>query len=126
MNTPPETVNEAQLAEKLRSIPRNVSVTIMEKAIMLYVILMDKQTPAWARVLVLTALVYFINPFDAIPDAVPFFGYTDDIALMAFTLERLSRLITPDMKQRVKERLPFDKKCKTTTSESSGNKRKEG
>lgn len=112
MTTSPEMINEAKLTDKLRHIPRDVSAVVIEKAITLYVILTDSKTPGWARALVLAALVYFINPLDAIPDVLPLLGYTDDIALMAFTLEWLSSLITPDTKQRAKELMPWDKKSK--------------
>ena len=120
MTSPPTTVTEARLVNKLGKIPRSVSATVIEKAIMLYVILTDRNTPAWARVLVLAALVYLINPWDAIPDNIPVVGYTDDVAVMAITLERLSSLITPDIKRRAKELLPWDRKRKTLTPDSSG------
>ncbi len=125
VKAPSNTVSEARLASKLKQLPRNVSANVIEKALTLYVILTDKNTPAWARALVLAALVYLMNPLDVIPDTTPVIGYTDDLMVMTLTLERLSRLITPNIKKRVSELLPWDRKSKTITPESSGKTRKE-
>jgi uncharacterized membrane protein YkvA (DUF1232 family) len=35
------------------------------------------------------ALLYFINPFDAIPDALPVIGYVDDVGVVAWVLKTL-------------------------------------
>jgi uncharacterized membrane protein YkvA (DUF1232 family) len=39
--------------------------------------------------IVVGTVFYFLNPIDAIPDFLPFFGFTDDIALIAFAISRL-------------------------------------
>ncbi len=38
--------------------------------------------PWQTLLLALTAVIYFLNPFDAIPDIIPLFGFTDDIAII--------------------------------------------
>lgn len=38
--------------------------------------------PWQTLLLALTAVVYFLNPFDAIPDIIPLLGFTDDIAII--------------------------------------------
>jgi uncharacterized membrane protein YkvA (DUF1232 family) len=45
------------------------------------------------RSLILAALLYFVIPFDATPDFVPFIGYVDDAAVLGFVIRRLSREI---------------------------------
>lgn len=37
---------------------------------------------------IITALNYFVDPFDLIPDEVPFLGFVDDATVMSFTLTR--------------------------------------
>ena len=37
---------------------------------------------------IITALNYFVDPFDLIPDEVPFLGFVDDATVMSFTLAR--------------------------------------
>ena len=41
----------------------------------------------WKTLLwILGAIVYFVNPFDVIPDFIPVFGYVDDAAVIAFVI----------------------------------------
>lgn len=125
MSIPIDVVNAETLVNKLCNLPHNISAAIIEKALTLYVILTDKKTPAWARALVLVALVYLINPLDTIPDIVPVLGYTDDFSVMVLALERISRLITPPVKKRVEELMSWEKKQKTIPSDNSDNEGKE-
>jgi uncharacterized membrane protein YkvA (DUF1232 family) len=37
---------------------------------------------------VITAMNYFVDPFDLIPDEVPFLGFVDDATVMAFAIGR--------------------------------------
>jgi uncharacterized membrane protein YkvA (DUF1232 family) len=37
---------------------------------------------------IITALNYFVDPFDLIPDEVPFLGFVDDATVMSFTVAR--------------------------------------
>lgn len=43
-------------------------------------------TPWWTLVGIIVALVYIINPFDLVPDAIPFFGAIDDAAVLGLEL----------------------------------------
>ncbi len=50
----------------------------------------------WRTVVAFTvAMMYYIGPFDVIPDSVPILGYLDDAAVLAFCF----RLIQHDLKQ---------------------------
>ena len=40
-------------------------------------------------VIVAGAVVYFLNPIDAIADFLPFIGFSDDVAVIAFAINRL-------------------------------------
>ena len=42
------------------------------------------------KVLAGVVLLYFIMPYDLIPDVTVFFGYADDLALMALALRRMT------------------------------------
>jgi len=37
----------------------------------------------------LAALIYFVNPFDMLPDFIPFLGYIDDVSIIAFVINAL-------------------------------------
>jgi uncharacterized membrane protein YkvA (DUF1232 family) len=44
----------------------------------------EYSTVPWRTILMaIGALVYFLDPFDAIPDAIPGFGYVDDASVVA-------------------------------------------
>jgi len=55
---------------------------VIEKALTLYYCMQDKDTPAWAKAIILSAVGYFILPLDAIPDFVPIVGYADDLGAL--------------------------------------------
>ena len=107
MSPPDEVLDEKGFWEKLQHLPKKSGAALVSKALTLYVILTDGKTPVWVRVLVLTALAYLINPFDAVPDAIPVAGFTDDLAVLALALERLSHFIPPEVEVRVREMLPW-------------------
>ncbi|MGH9601515.1 MAG: YkvA family protein [Terriglobales bacterium] len=44
----------------------------------------------WATILSsLAALIYFVNPFDLLPDIFPIFGYLDDATIVAWVLHSI-------------------------------------
>src|ERR1700716_2244912 len=55
----------------------------------------DSRVPKTERALVAAAMVYFIIPFDLIPDMIPFVGQVDDAYLIALTLLRLMERTDP-------------------------------
>lgn len=38
----------------------------------------------------IAALLYFVNPFDLIPDFTPIIGFTDDVTILLYVIGRLS------------------------------------
>jgi len=40
-------------------------------------------------VILVGAILYFLNPFDAVPDAIPVIGYVDDVGVVAWVLKTL-------------------------------------
>ncbi len=46
----------------------------------------DRQFPFPVRLLPLTAFVYWVTPFDVIPDAIPKIGFLDDRAVLGYAL----------------------------------------
>jgi uncharacterized membrane protein YkvA (DUF1232 family) len=49
----------------------------------------DSRVPGIERMLLAGAIIYAINPFDFVPDFIPFVGQIDDAYLIALTLLRL-------------------------------------
>ena len=46
----------------------------------------DPSTPAWAKAILVAAIAYVLCPFDAIPDFIPFVGWTDDAGVLCGAL----------------------------------------
>ena len=76
--------------KKIAKLPARASSRLIHQALLLYCLLTDKSTPAWVRALIVVALVYLINPFDLVPDALPGVGLADDAAAIALLLHRLA------------------------------------
>ncbi len=94
-----EKVNEAtdevegKLWVKLEKVGKKISFA--KDLIALYHYLIDN-TVSWHRkTIVAGALIYFIVPFDAIPDLAPLFGYMDDLGVIAATLKFLGSELIP-------------------------------
>lgn len=77
----------------------------MERALQLYYAAQDPQTPAWAKGVIYGALGYFIFPVDAIPDAVPAVGFSDDLGVLVAALASVVMYITPAVKEQARTRI---------------------
>ncbi len=65
----------------------------------------DRNTPHHVHVALIGALAYFVLPFDAIPDMLPLFGYTDDAAVLATALRLVASHIRPEHREAAKRAL---------------------
>ena len=91
--------SEGDLWRKLRRFARAAGREVVERALLLYLVLRDENTPRWARTTVIGALGYFIAPIDAIPDFVPAAGFTDDLGVLAAAVTAVAASITPGMRR---------------------------
>lgn len=91
--------SDAAFQKKLR----NATSLLREQAILLYLLLRGKETPALVKVSIVGVLGYFVCPVDLIPDYLPF-GFTDDLSAVTAMLCMLDGYITQEMRQRAKEK----------------------
>lgn len=77
---------ESSFWQKLTNAAKTAGYELIEKALIMYYATMDKDTPVWAKTILIGALGYFICPVDAIPDAIPIVGYADDAGAIAAAL----------------------------------------
>jgi uncharacterized membrane protein YkvA (DUF1232 family) len=52
-----------------------------------------REVPTGALISIIAALAYVVNPFDLIPDVVPFLGFVDDAAVIAFALHKTRHVL---------------------------------
>ncbi|MBI3673310.1 MAG: DUF1232 domain-containing protein [Rhizobiales bacterium] len=57
-------------------------IPFAEDAVAAFYCAFDPATPLRAKAILLAALVYFIVPFDVIPDVIVGLGFTDDMAVL--------------------------------------------
>ncbi len=60
-----------------------------------YFCAVDPATPRRVKGVLFAALAYFVMPFDAIPDFIAGFGFTDDAAVLAMALGLVARHVKP-------------------------------
>ncbi len=82
----------AKVGEKLRSVNWNgiQRHTVQEKFMVCmrmakaYANGSYREVPWKTIVIILAALIYFLNPIDIIPDVIPVLGFSDDFAVLAW------------------------------------------
>lgn len=110
--------------KKLSKLPARASSRLIHQALILYCVLTDKSTPAWVRALIVATLLYLINPFDAVPDALPGIGLADDAAAIALLLQRLASFVTPSIEARASRLVPWGDKATDESGANNTNQRK--
>jgi uncharacterized membrane protein YkvA (DUF1232 family) len=61
-------------------------IPFAEEAAAAYFCAFDPATPTRVKGVLIAALAYFVMPFDAVPDFIVGFGFTDDAAVMAMAM----------------------------------------
>ncbi len=74
-------------------------------ALILFHCLKDKETPAWARGVIIGALGYLILPTDMVPDMIPGAGFGDDWAAIVVALGTVASYIKDEHKRKAKEQI---------------------
>ena len=85
--------SDADFWKKIAKLPSHLR-EIRSKALLLWSLLKDPQTPIAHKVMIIAALGYLICPLDVIPDHLMPIGLIDDLAVLTSVLMKLSHLIT--------------------------------
>jgi uncharacterized membrane protein YkvA (DUF1232 family) len=80
-------------------------IPFAEELLTAYYCAFDRNTPSHVRVALIGALLYFISPFDLIPDVLPIVGMTDDAAVVAGALKLVWDQIKPEHREAAREAL---------------------
>jgi len=97
--------SEASLWEKLKKFAKNAGAKVVYVVLLLYYTMQDSSVGLKTKISIAAALGYFIFPADAIPDLTPIIGYSDDFGVLLFVLTRVARNITPEIKQKARQKL---------------------
>lgn len=107
MGKQPPQYDEASFWRKVRRFAFRAGRNVIEKALILYFCLRDPRTPRWAKGIIISALVYFILPLDAVPDILPGVGFTDDLGVLVAVLTTILAHVRPEHRERAKELLEW-------------------
>ncbi len=83
----------------LRTIP------FMDEVVAAYFAMLDPQTPARARLILIGALAYFVLPFDFVPDIIFGVGFLDDATILAAAIASVRSSITQDHREAARQAL---------------------
>lgn len=97
--------SENKFWNKLRQHARKVGLKTVYTALLLFYAYRRRETPTWARSIIIGLLGYFLAPIDLIPDLSPVLGYTDDLGVLAFGLVAIAGFINDDVKTKARTRL---------------------
>ena len=101
----PRPLRERQLWNKIKRFAKAAGVKTVYSVLLLFYAFQRKDTPAWAKNIILGALAYFISPLDFLPDLTPVFGFTDDLGVLGFGLVTIAGYIDAEVRQQARERL---------------------
>lgn len=89
-----------RLWRTLRRVAAAASRKTVLTALILFYCLQDRDTPAWAKGVIIGALGYLILPADMIPDLIPGAGYTDDWGALVAALATVTAYIKDEHKSK--------------------------
>ena len=70
-----------------------------------FLILFDRQTPWYVKLVLAVGLLYILVPVDFIADTIPLFGWLDDLAVASFIVALALRLAPKEVMDRVKRKV---------------------
>lgn len=97
--------SEQSFWKKVKAFALRAGKGVLQPALTLYYALNDPDTPTWARNVIIGALGYFVWPADAIPDAVPFAGFADDLGALTMALGIVAAYVKREHVERAQERV---------------------
>lgn len=97
--------SESSFWSKLKGFARQAGVKTVYLVLLLYYAFRRRETPLWAKNIILGMIGYFIAPFDALPDLTPLLGYTDDVGVLMFGLVTISTYVNEEVKTQAKAQL---------------------
>jgi uncharacterized membrane protein YkvA (DUF1232 family) len=100
-----EEISSVTFWRKLRGMVMVAGHKTLFSSLVLFNCLKDRDTPAWARGVIVGALGYLILPTDLIPDVLPGAGYGDDWSTIVAALGIVAAYIKETHKLRAKEQL---------------------
>lgn len=91
--------------KKLKAYGQKAGTRVGYASLLMYYAYTRRETPMWAKNIILGSIAYFISPIDAVPDLTPFLGYTDDWGILSFGLVTIAACIDEEVRIKARQRL---------------------
>lgn len=98
-------VTGERLWTKITKYAQKAGVKVIYAVLLMWYAYQRKDTPSWAKRIILGALAYFVSPIDMIPDLSPFLGFTDDLGILGMGLVAVAAYINDDVRNNARQRL---------------------
>ncbi len=98
-------LDPGRITQYIETMFRSMGVKLVYSALLLFYAYSSKETPGWAKKVIIGALAYFVSPIDGIPDLSPFLGFTDDMGVLSYGIVMIACYIDVDIRQKAKDRI---------------------
>jgi uncharacterized membrane protein YkvA (DUF1232 family) len=100
-----EKFSENKLWNKISRFAQKIGVKTVYAALLMFYAYKRKDTPGWAKKIVIGVLGYLISPIDFLPDLSPIIGYTDDLGILSFGLVAIASFINDEVRGNARKQL---------------------
>lgn len=83
---------------------KSIGAKVTYAVLLLYYAYRKKDTPAWAKRIIVGSIAYFLSPIDGIPDLTPFIGFTDDWGVLAFGLVAIACYVDEEVREQARQK----------------------
>lgn len=99
-------INCAALWDRIGNYARKAGRVSARLVLLLYYVMMSKDTPRNDKLLIFSTLAYVILPIDILnAKRLPIIGWIDEIASLSVTYQKMCKNITPEIEAKVDELL---------------------
>lgn len=97
--------SEHAMWEKIKKYASKAGQQAVYSVLLLFYAYKRRDTPIWAKNIIIGTIGYFISPIDALPDLTPIIGYTDDISVLSFGLVTIACYINDEVRVQARAKL---------------------
>lgn len=91
--------------DKIQRVAKRAGAKLIYVALLLYYLMQSDKVSLKDKAIIIGALGYLISPLDAVPDAIPIAGLTDDLGVLLYALGKVWSSVDDDMKKQAHEKL---------------------
>lgn len=91
--------------DKIQRVAKRAGAKLVYVALLLYYLMQSDKVSLKDKAIIIGALGYLISPLDAVPDAIPIAGLTDDLGILLYALGKVWSSVDDDMKKQAHEKL---------------------